>query len=301
MPEDEDNEEADDDTASKKQEKEELLDEVAGLLPRKMGDSYAVKRLEGIDLIEALPPKLHKRLCRSNKLISGLPNMNPQSDAIKMVEEAGYDNVAVRQSKAEARTMKADANVMRQEVNAAVLTSNDCLRVLALLEKSNKAGDLDRKLKRVMEHRAMTNVMIQCQRLVQVGADLTKHLTQGLNVTSAAPKLRQLITDTKPMNSTDRAELTTELVNLGKLSQAATDSRKRKYDNTNNHSGGRGGYNNRSYGSSGYSNYNHGNNNYNNRNNKGGGKRNKGGKGSWGDASRNNNNSNNSNDGRDRR
>lgn len=264
-----------------------------------MGDSFALKRFHGIGMIEALPAKLHRRLCRSNKLIKGLPNMNPNSDAIKMVDEAGYDNAAVRQSKAEAKTMKTESNVTRQEVNAAVLTSNDCLRVLALLEQSNKADAIDRKEKRAMEHRAMTNVMIQGQRLVKVGADLTQHLTLGLNVTSVAPKLRQLITDTKPMNSNDRAELTTELVNLGKLSQAATESRKRKFENNrNNHGGGRGGYNNRSYGTNGYK----GNNNNNNRYNKGGGKRdNRGGKGSWGDASRNNNNSNNSNDGRDRR
>ena len=187
--------------------------------------------------------------------------------------------------------MKADANVMRQEVNAAILTSNDCLRVLALLEQSNKASELDRKEKRAMEHRAMTNVMIQGQRLVKVGAVLTQHLTLGLNVTSAAPKLRQLITDTKPMSSDDRAELTAELVNLGKLSQAAADSRKRKFDNErSNYGGGRGGY----YNNDRYN--NRGNGNYNgNRNNRGGGGRGRGGRGSWRDSDRNNNNNNNAN------
>ena len=145
-----------------------------------------------------------------------------------------------------------------------------------------------------MERRAITNVLIQGQRLVGVGADLTQHLATGLRVTSAAPRLRQLITDTKPMSSGDRAELTTELVNLGKLAQAAEDSRKRKYEN-GSYGGGRGGYQNRNNGgyNSNYRNqYNNGNNNR-----KGGGKETKAAKEDTTVTHNSNNGSNNNRDG----
>ena len=179
----------DGDNESKKQTKrEELLPEVSALLPSKMGDSMAVTRAHGIQMIMALPKVKRDRLYKSNKLIQGLPNMNAKSDALKMVDEAGYDIETVKSSQKKAKELKSTAGMIRQEVNAAILTSNDCLRALALLEQSDKAGELDGELKRTMEDRAMTNVMIQSQRLVRVGEEPAAHLTTGLSVTSAAPK-----------------------------------------------------------------------------------------------------------------
>ena len=55
------------------------------------------------------------------KVAEGLPNMATKSDALLMVEEAGYDAESIQETKKEIKMTKKDFAVTRQEANAAVV------------------------------------------------------------------------------------------------------------------------------------------------------------------------------------
>ena len=179
-------------------------------------------------MIRQVHQKRRERMFKVFKLADGMPNMATKSDALVMVEQAGYDAESIQETKKEIKTMKKEFSVVRQEVNASVVCANDSLRLLAALEKSNNLTEIDRDERRRMEKRAMVNVMIQGQRLVGVGAAVAETLAQKLGVSTIGSKLKQLITDTEPMSMLDRRELQEELVQLGKLAEAAELAKKRK-------------------------------------------------------------------------
>ena len=76
------------------------------------------------------------------KLAGGMPNMATKSDALVMVEQAGYDAESIQETKKEIKTMKKEFSVVRQEVNASVVCANDSLTLLEQFYSLSKSHSL---------------------------------------------------------------------------------------------------------------------------------------------------------------
>jgi hypothetical protein len=242
----EEEEESDGKAKGKKPKKEPLPMELACLIPKRTADSTSAVPLEGIGMIRAITDKQMKVAFKKFKLQKGLPLFSGKPDVLIVLQDAGFDKIAIAEARKQLQAMVKKFTRMKQEVNASLKVAKDNLQCVVALGKTQDTSVTIEDRKEI-EQRAMLLAGIQGQRLASFATQCADDFARSIGISTSGLKLRELITESEPMSDQDKREFLDEMVKLGKVAKAAEGCGKRKREY-----GGGGGYGGGGYGGGGY-------------------------------------------------